>query len=96
MIIVNTKTFKDFEFVVFWAVNNGSTWINNRGTTIEECYWEVYESDTCVVIDCKRISYCSIGYAVDCLQGNILDMLQFYDHLRIYSIHMFKSKYCLI
>lgn len=95
MIVINTKTLKDFIEVVEWFFDKGLRWRNGDKFVHEE-YWDSYRNKTCIIGYEDIMTYCDCSYVLETYDTKILDMERFHKHTnRKYLSNMFGMKYDL-
>lgn len=94
MIIINTPALSNYISVVTWYLNHGKRWAGGS-TNLNRFIWANFESDTCIMIRGKIITFSGIDHIHEHYDVRIRDMSFFYDYTAKISIKKFKRRFNL-
>ena len=80
--IIHTPTIEDYMIVISWVRDMKISWYSAGSKSINKCCWDLHKDRTCIIIR-HTMRYCSKYYA-DCIEKDILNMVQFYKYAECY------------
>lgn len=90
--IIHTPTLDDYTKVVKWAFSQNILW-RNGDKVVNEDQWEYHESDTCIIINCGKLTYCGMKSALDEFDETELEMLDMIQFRKVISAKYRSNKF---